>query len=57
MTRSTMLLRALLALIGLCILFLGLDVVFGGIRTPGWMGPTGFVDVTNPKAFKPKENH
>lgn len=57
MTRSTMLLRALLAFIGLCILFLGLDVVFGGIRTSGWMGPTDFVDVISPADFNAQDNH
>ena len=57
MNRSSSLLRVLLAIIGLCIMVLGLDVVFGGIRTLGWMGPTDFVEVVNPTDFAAQDNH
>ncbi|TCL01612.1 uncharacterized protein DUF4345 [Shimia isoporae] len=55
--KSTLLLRGLIALIGFAIAFLGLDVVFGGIRTLGWMGPTDFVEVVNPTDFAVQDNH
>lgn len=54
---STTLLRSLIAVIGIAIAFLGLDVVFGGIRTLGWMGPTDFVQVVNPADFAVQDNH
>lgn len=57
MLHSPAILRVVLALVGLAILVLGLDVVFGGIRTLGWMGPTDFVEVTNPTDFAVQDNH
>lgn len=57
MTLSHILLRLVLALVGLAILTLGMDVVFGGIRTLGWMGPTDFVEVTNQIDFSVQDNH
>ena len=54
---SMVALRATLALVGLAIALLGLDVAFGGIRTLGWMGPTDFIDVLEPADFAVQNSH
>ncbi|GAA6180549.1 hypothetical protein NBRC116594_19870 [Shimia sp. NS0008-38b] len=57
MTKSALPLRLSLAVIGAIIVFLGLDVVLGGMRTMGWMGPTTFIDVADPSRFAIQDNH
>jgi hypothetical protein len=53
----TTLLRIVLTLCGLGIVALGLNVSLGGIVTMGWQGPTDFLAVTDPAAFKVQDNH
>lgn len=50
-------LRAVLALAGAAIVFLGLNVGFGGIATLGWQGAGSFVDITDPALFAIRDNH
>lgn len=56
-TKSEITLRIVLALIGLAIIFLGLNVGFGGIRTLGWQGPTEYLSVVDISAFNIQDNH
>lgn len=57
MKTANLLLRILLAIIGVVIFVLGLDVAFGGIRTLGWLGPTDFLEVVNTTDFKVQDSH
>jgi hypothetical protein len=51
-------LRAVLALVGLAIIVLGLNVGLGGIQTLGWQGGvTAFVSVTDPAVFAVRDSH
>lgn len=54
---SFMVLRFLLALCGAGIVFLGLNVGFGGIATLGWQGPTDFVAAVDGAAFAVQDSH
>lgn len=49
--------KAVLALIGLVIIFLGLNVGLGGIQTMGWQTPRDFVSVADPTAFGVQDSH
>jgi len=51
------LIRTVLALTGLVIVFLGVNVAFGGIRTMGLQGPTDFFVVSDAAAFQNQDNH
>jgi hypothetical protein len=52
------LLRAVLALLGAGIVFLGLNVGFGGIKTLGWQGGAGsFFTVTDAAVFAVRDSH
>jgi hypothetical protein len=51
------LLRAVLAIAGAAIVFLGLNVGLGGIQTLGWQGSGDFVTVTDPALFAIRDNH
>lgn len=53
----TALLRILLAIIGLVIIWLGLNVSLGGIPTLGWQGASDFFTVTNPQIYAVQDNH
>jgi hypothetical protein len=55
MARQT--LRILLGLIGVVVIWLGLNVSLGGIITLGWQGPTDFLTVENHSAFSVQDNH
>lgn len=51
-------LRVVLALVGLAIIVLGLNVGLGGIQTLGWQGGvTAFVSVTDPAVFEVRDSH
>lgn len=50
-------LRALLGLIGLVIIFLGLNVGFGGIQTLGWQGAGEFISIIDPALYEIRDNH
>ena len=52
------LLRGALAVLGLVIVVLGLNVGFGGIRTLGWQGGlVDFLTVTDPGVYAVRDNH
>lgn len=51
------LLRAVLALAGIVIVLLGLNVGLGGIQTLGWQGDGAFISVTDPALFGVRDNH
>lgn len=52
------LLRAVLAIAGAAIVFLGLNVGLGGIQTLGWQGgQVNFLTVTDPAIFAVRDNH
>jgi hypothetical protein len=53
----TNLLRMVLALCGIGIVMLGLNVSLGGIVTMGWQGSTDFVAITDAAAFQVQDNH
>lgn len=58
MMRHNYLLRAVLALLGLVVVFLGLNVGLGGIRTLGWQGGAAeFLSVTDPAMFAVRDSH
>lgn len=50
-------LNIVIALIGLAITFLGLNVGLGGIRTLGWQGTEDFIAVTDAVTFAVQDNH
>lgn len=54
---QTWLLRTALALTGLVIVFLGVNVALGGMRTLGLQGPTDFFVVSDALAFQNQDNH
>jgi len=53
----TIILRIVLAIIGMVIIWLGLNVGLGGIATLGWQGPSDFFTVTDNAAFAVQDNH
>ncbi len=50
-------LRGVLGLIGLVVIWLGLNVGLGGMQTLGWQGPTDFMQITDAAAFAVQDNH
>ena len=52
-----MALRIVLALVGAGIVFLGLDLGLGGMRTLGWQGSTDFFQVTDTARFRVQDSH
>lgn len=51
-------LRGVLALVGLVVVFLGLNTGLGGIHTLGWQGgAVSFIEVTDPAVFAVRDNH
>lgn len=50
-------LRIVLALAGAAIIFLGLNVGFGGIETLGWQGNGRFLEVTDVALYAVRDNH
>lgn len=51
------LLRSILFLSGIAIVWLGLNVSLGGIKTLGWQGADDFISVTDPEIFVVQDNH
>ena len=49
--------KTVLALIGLAIVFLGLDIALGGIPTLGWQIDPGYVAPTLPEVFAIQDSH
>ena len=56
MTRSIYL-NATLILVGLAIIFLGLNIGLGGIQTLGWHTSEPFFSVTNEPVFQVQDSH
>lgn len=52
-----MALRIVLMLAGAIVIYLGLDLGLGGMRTLGWQGSTDFITVTDPARFAVQDNH
>ena len=52
-----MALRLILMLAGAIVIYLGLDLGLGGMRTLGWQGSTDFVAVTDPARFAIQDSH
>ena len=50
-------LRIILGLIGVGILFLGLNIGLGGIQTLGWQGAGPFITITDMDLFNVRDNH
>ncbi len=58
MAKTNYLLRAVLALAGIAVIGLGLNVGLGGIATLGWQGgTTPFFAVTDPGLFAVRDSH
>jgi hypothetical protein len=57
-TNPNYLLRGMLAFVGAFIIFLGLNVGLGGIKTLGWQGGAAdFLTVTNVAVFDVRDSH
>jgi len=54
---TTMLLRGLLAVTGVIVIWLGLNISLGGIATLGWQGATEFFTITDAQTFAVQDNH
>ena len=52
-----MALRLILMLAGAAIIYLGLDLGLGGMRTLGWQGSSDFVAVTDAARFAVQDSH
>lgn len=50
-------LRVILVIVGLFVVFVGINVGFGGIRTLGWQVSPDFVSVTNEADYLVQDNH
>jgi Domain of unknown function (DUF4345) len=50
-------LRGILVIVGAFIVYVGINVGFGGIPTLGWQVPADFVSVANPAEFAVQDNH
>ncbi len=50
-------LRIVLALIGVAIILLGLNIGLGGIKTLGWQTARDFISVTDVAVFSVQDNH
>lgn len=57
MMRARIILRVVLALIGIVVVVLGLNVGLGGIRTLGWQGGGEFLTVSDPALFAVRDSH
>jgi hypothetical protein len=57
MNKPHYVLRAVLALAGAAIVFLGLNVGLGGIQTLGWQGSGSFLTVTDAALYGVRDNH
>lgn len=55
--KSFRLLNAVLVLIGGAIIFLGLNVGLGGMRTLGWQASRDFITIADMQTFLTQDNH
>jgi len=55
--KTTIALKLVILLIGIAIMFLGLNIGLGGIRTLGWQIPQNFLNVTDALTFQTQDNH
>ena len=53
----SILLKSVLALVGLAIMTLGLNIGLGGIPTLGWQTPEPFIAVTNETVYHVQDSH
>ena len=51
------LLRFILFAAGCAVIWLGLNVSLGGIKTLGWQGAEGFIAITDVETFNVQDNH
>lgn len=49
--------RVIVFIVGAFIIFVGINVGFGGIQTLGWQVPSDFVTVTNEMNYRIQDNH
>lgn len=49
--------RFVLAVTGVAIILLGINVGFGGIKTLGWQVPPDFIQIADANAFARQDNH
>lgn len=54
---NVIVLRVVVALVGAAIIFLGLNVGLGGMRTLGWQMSPDFISITNEAAFRVQDSH
>ena len=54
---SEIALRVVLVLTGAFIVYTGIDMAFGGMRTLGWQVPGAFFEVTDPPTFLVQDSH
>ncbi|MCH8031573.1 MAG: DUF4345 domain-containing protein [Bacteroidetes bacterium] len=54
---SEIALRVVLVLTGAFIVYTGIDIAFGGMRTLGWQVPGPFFDVTDQHTFLVQDSH
>jgi hypothetical protein len=50
-------LRLILVAVGALVIFLGINIGFGGILTLGWQGQTQFFEVTNEHGYLIQDSH
>ena len=55
--KSSIVLKIVVALAGAVIVFLGLNVGLGGIRTLGWQATGDFISVTDAARFETQDSH
>ena len=54
---NVIVLRVVVALVGAAIVFLGLNIGLGGMRTLGWQMSPDFISITNEAAFRVQDSH
>lgn len=55
--KQVILLRIIVALIGLAIMLLGVNIGLGGIKTLGWQVSTDFLRIIDPAVFNIQDSH
>ena len=55
--KSTYLLKSIIGLTGIIIMFMGINIGFGGIETLGWQISPDFVSVNNATQYAIQDNH
>jgi hypothetical protein len=56
-SRSHLILRGVLFLVGAAVTTIGIDNAFGGIASLGWQGPTDFFVVVDETSFAVRDSH